>query len=62
MPRALRSFEATGLDVLAAPTAFRAETVRDRGVTAWFPTFRYLENSCDYLQALVGEAWYLVKD
>lgn len=62
MPRALRSFQKVGLEVLPAPTAFYGEGAWDQGLTAWLPTFRYFESSCDYLQALVGEVWYLLKD
>lgn len=61
MSRAAYAFRETGLEVLPAPTAFLSPGSWDKGVTAWLPTFRYFESSCDYIQALVAEAWYWVK-
>lgn len=61
MPRALRSFSDQGLEVLPAPTGFYDESRWDHGLTAWFPTYRYLDSSCESLQALVGEGWYRLK-
>jgi uncharacterized SAM-binding protein YcdF (DUF218 family) len=58
MPRALRVFRATGLDVVAAPTL--ATAPRRLEPTALIPRIRSLERSYDTLHEMIGLVWYRV--
>jgi uncharacterized SAM-binding protein YcdF (DUF218 family) len=58
MPRAAAAFAANGLDVVAAPTGFRAEP--ESGLQL-VPDWRALRDTCLALHELLGAAWYAVR-
>ena len=58
MPRARRAFEAAGLEVIAAPTGFRAWPALR--VASFLPSARSLRESSWALHEWLGRAWYAV--
>ena len=59
MPRAQRSFSAAGLDVIAAPTYFRARRPPD--ASSFIPKARELENSSYAIHEWIGLLWYRIR-
>lgn len=58
MPRALRAFEAAGLEVVAAPTAFRAWPALR--LASFLPSARSLRESSWAVHEWLGRIWYAV--
>ncbi len=61
MPRARRVFEATGLEVLPAPTGYSYAGEMDRGPWAWVPRAAALEQTALALHEYLGRLWYLFR-
>lgn len=59
MPRAQRSFSAAGLDVVAAPTYFRARRPTD--ASSFIPKARELDNSSYAIHEWIGLLWYRIR-
>jgi uncharacterized SAM-binding protein YcdF (DUF218 family) len=59
--RARRSFEKTGLAVLAAPTGFRISGPWDQGLMKVVPAQRHFDESVEALRAMLAETWYYLR-
>lgn len=58
MPRAQRLFEAAGLEVVPAPTDFKARQTKPLSPFDWLPQARALHNSYYALHEWLGIAWF----
>lgn len=63
MPRAVAVFEAAGLNVIPAPTAFRGAATAGARVSfeAWLPASHALDRSYAALHEIVGSLWYRLR-
>ena len=61
MPRAAAAFESAGLDVYAAPTAFRGDAHARAGVLEWLPSAAALDMSRAVLHEYLGRLWYRMR-
>jgi uncharacterized SAM-binding protein YcdF (DUF218 family) len=59
MPRAVRSFQAAGLQVIPAPTAYTTRYRTD--LLAFVPSARALRDSSIFMHELIGMIWYQLK-
>jgi len=59
MPRAVQSFQAAGLQVIPAPTAYTTRYRTD--LLAFVPSARALRDSSIFMHELIGMIWYQLK-
>ncbi len=62
MPRALRAFQATGLEVLPAPTGFAHGGGGVLGLRDFMPSQRALQKSYYSLHEYLGLVWYRIRE
>jgi len=58
MPRSVEAFERAGLDVVAAPTAFRKRPASSENFLDYFPSAGALNSSALVLHEYLGRIWY----
>ena len=61
MPRAAAAFESQGLEVYAAPTAFRSDASAPAGLLDWLPSATALDMSRAVLHEYLGRLWYRIR-
>ena len=61
MPRAVQAFEGQGLQVYAAPTAYRSGGGGRAGLLDWLPSADALQRSRAGLHELLGRVWYSIR-
>lgn len=59
--RAEYAFRLQGLEVLSAPTDYRAWEPRERGLMLLVPTHRHFDESCTAMRTVLGEIWYRLR-
>lgn len=58
MDRAIRAFERTGMNVIAAPTAYEKSPAKPKAVLGLLPSASALEQSANVLYEVLGATWY----
>jgi uncharacterized SAM-binding protein YcdF (DUF218 family) len=58
MPRSMEAFERAGLNVIAAPTAFRKRPASSENFLDYFPDAGALNDSARVLHEYLGRIWY----
>lgn len=61
MPRSVQAFESQGVQVYAAPTAYRSGNRPGAGLTDWLPSADALERSRAALHERLGSVWYNIR-
>ena len=61
MPRAKMAFEATGLNVISAPTDFTGQGSSAPGIMNFLPSANALHNNYYFMHELLGILWYKLR-